>query len=75
MIFKTFGKTGFKVSAIGMGTYYDPAWILASLIGIKKNSKRHIDSDTKAAFTEDDEKYLLELCNLISGRINELFVP
>lgn len=34
-----------------------------------------IDSDTKAAFTEDDEKYLLDLCNLISGRINELFVP
>ena len=34
-----------------------------------------IDSDTKAAFTQDDEKYLLDLCNLISGRINELFVP
>ena len=34
-----------------------------------------IDSDTKAAFTEDDEKYLLDLCDLISGRINELFVP
>ena len=34
-----------------------------------------IDSDTKAAFTHDDEQYLLELCNLISGRINELYVP
>ena len=34
-----------------------------------------IDSDTKAAFTQDDEQYLLELCNLISGRINELYVP
>lgn len=34
-----------------------------------------IDSDSKAAFTREDEQYLLELCNLISGRINELFVP
>jgi GAF domain-containing protein len=34
-----------------------------------------IDSDTKAAFTEEDERYLLELCNLISKRINELYEP
>ena len=40
MIYKTFGKTGFKVSAIGMGTYYDPAWIAGSLFGIKKNSRK-----------------------------------
>ena len=44
MIFKEFGKTGFKVSAIGMGTYYDPAWIAGSFLGIHRNKKQHIDA-------------------------------
>lgn len=34
-----------------------------------------IDSDTKGAFTDADEKYLLEVCDLISERISELFEP
>ena len=37
MIYREFGKTGFKCSVIGMGTYYDPLWILgAKFFGLKK---------------------------------------
>lgn len=32
MEYHEFGKTGFKVSDIGMGTYYDPAYIAVSLV-------------------------------------------
>jgi diketogulonate reductase-like aldo/keto reductase len=32
MEYHDFGKTGFKVSDIGMGTYYDPAYITTSLV-------------------------------------------
>ena len=65
MIYKTFGKTGFKVSAIGMGTYYDPAWIAASLFGIRKNSKMHIEAikaglDTGINFIDTAEIYHTE---------------
>ena len=47
MIYKTFGKTGEKISAIGMGTYYDPLWIAGSIFKIKSNSKLHIDAIRK----------------------------
>ncbi|EQD69567.1 aldo/keto reductase, partial [mine drainage metagenome] len=33
-----------KVSAIGMGTYYDPTWIAASVLGFRKNKKQHIEA-------------------------------
>jgi diketogulonate reductase-like aldo/keto reductase len=32
MEYHEFGKTGFKVSDIGMGTYYDPSYIVTSLV-------------------------------------------
>lgn len=37
-----FGKTGVKVSVIGMGTYYDPAWIILSSIGIRPGYERKL---------------------------------
>ncbi|MEM2089353.1 MAG: aldo/keto reductase, partial [Thermoproteota archaeon] len=37
MEYREFGKTGFKVSVIGMGTYYDPSYIiLARLLGLHR---------------------------------------
>ena len=30
MEYRDFGKTGFKASVIGMGTYYDPGWIVSA---------------------------------------------
>jgi len=44
MEYREFGKTGVKVSVIGMGTYYDPAWILLSRIGIYRNRNEKIDA-------------------------------
>lgn len=32
MKYREFSKTGFKVSVIGMGTYYDPLWIFAGMV-------------------------------------------
>ncbi len=47
MIYREFGKTGFKCSVIGMGTYYDPLWILgAKFFGLKKGEKKHTDAVT-----------------------------
>lgn len=41
MDYREFGKAGFKVSLIGMGTYYDWPWfILAGLTGIRRHAKR-----------------------------------
>lgn len=38
MEYREFGKTGFKVSVIGMGTYYDPTYIaLARLFSLNRN--------------------------------------
>ncbi|AWR99044.1 aldo/keto reductase [Metallosphaera hakonensis] len=44
MEFRDFGKTGVKVSAIGMGTYYDPQWIVLSRIGIAPSKERRINA-------------------------------
>lgn len=40
MLYREFGKTGFRTSAVGMGTYYDFPWILsARLFGRRANEK------------------------------------
>jgi diketogulonate reductase-like aldo/keto reductase len=45
MIYREFAKTGFKASAIGMGTYYDPLWIgIASILRIKRGKRTKIDA-------------------------------
>jgi diketogulonate reductase-like aldo/keto reductase len=44
MEFRDFGKTGVKVSMIGMGTYYDPQWIVLSRIGIMPSKERRVEA-------------------------------
>lgn len=44
MEFRDFGKTGVKVSVIGMGTYYDPQWIVLSRIGITTSKERRMQA-------------------------------
>jgi hypothetical protein len=36
--YREFGRTGFKVSRIGMGTYYDPSYV--SVSSLPNNQKR-----------------------------------
>lgn len=43
MEYRPFGKTGFKTSVFGMGTYYDMSWIAsARLFRHKNNREKHI---------------------------------
>jgi len=45
MEYREFGNTGFKVSVIGMGTYYDPGWILsAKLLRKQPNLEKHLEA-------------------------------
>ncbi len=40
---KVFGSTGFKVSPFGLGTYYDPAWLIsAKFFGFRNRKDLHI---------------------------------
>jgi diketogulonate reductase-like aldo/keto reductase len=42
MRYKQFGKNGPKVSEIGMGTYYDPFWIVTAYLGWRRGIKQKI---------------------------------
>ncbi|MEM0155448.1 MAG: aldo/keto reductase [Thermoplasmataceae archaeon] len=45
MEYREFGKTGFKTSIIGMGTYYDPGWIVtAKLFRAQPNVAKHLEA-------------------------------
>lgn len=44
MEYREFGRTGEKVSIIGMGTYYDVSWIILSRLGIMRNRALHIEA-------------------------------
>ena len=44
MILKDFGKTGRKVSEIGMGTYYDPAWIASAFMGWRRGASEKVQA-------------------------------
>lgn len=47
MRFKEFAATTTKVSEIGMGTYYDPAWIATAFIGWKRGAKSKVEAIRK----------------------------
>ncbi len=44
MIYRNFGNSGFKCSAIGMGTYYDMRWIFKTYFGIYSNRDEKIEA-------------------------------
>lgn len=44
MRLKDFGKTGRKVSEIGMGTYYDPAWVTTAFMGWRRGASAKVDA-------------------------------
>jgi diketogulonate reductase-like aldo/keto reductase len=41
---KTFAKTGRSISEIGMGTYYDPAWIATAFLGLRRGGAKKVEA-------------------------------
>lgn len=44
MLLKEFGRTGRKVSEIGMGTYYDPLWITTAFVGWRRGASAKVEA-------------------------------
>ncbi|HUI23978.1 MAG TPA: aldo/keto reductase [Nitrososphaerales archaeon] len=44
MRLKDFGRTGRKVSEIGMGTYYDPLWIATAFLGWRRGASAKVEA-------------------------------
>jgi len=44
MRLKDFAKTGRRVSEIGMGTFYDPAWIAGGFMGVRRDSEAKVEA-------------------------------
>jgi diketogulonate reductase-like aldo/keto reductase len=44
MEFKTFGRTGRRVSEIGVGTYYDTPWMFWALMGWKRGARSKVEA-------------------------------
>jgi len=44
MRLKYFGRTGRKVSEIGMGTYYDPLWIATAFFGWRRGASAKVEA-------------------------------
>jgi len=44
MLKKPFGKTGEKVSEIGLGTFYDARWIILAMLGFKSREERKLEA-------------------------------
>ena len=82
MKLKEFAKTGRKVSEIGMGTYYDPPWIVTSYLGWKRGSATKVEAmrsglDAGVTLVDTAEIYGSEplVAEAIAGRKrDELFL-
>ena len=44
MEYREFGKTGIKISSIGMGTYYDPAFIISRKLHLKGVNRANVEA-------------------------------
>jgi len=79
---KDFAKTGRKISEIGMGTYYDGAWIATGFMGWRRGAKTRIEAiraglDAGMTMVDTAEIYKSEplVAEAIKGRKrDELFV-
>ncbi len=71
-----FGKTGAKVSPMGMGTYYDPGWIfsakLLKLQGNPESKVKAIKAGVEAGINLIDTAELYESENLVKQAIQEI---
>jgi len=82
MRLKEFGRTGRKVSEIGMGTYYDPLWITTGFLGWKRGGATKVDAikaglDAGITLIDSAELYKSEslVAKAIKGRKREdLFI-
>ncbi len=41
---KFFAKSGLRVSSVGMGTYYDPLWIVTAFLGWRRGAKQKVEA-------------------------------
>lgn len=71
-----FGKTGVKVSPMGMGTYYDPSWIAsAKLLKRQSNSEskvRAIRAGVDAGINLIDTAEIYESENLVGQAVGDI---
>lgn len=81
--YREFAKTGFKLSTVGMGTYYDPAWIaFATILGIQRGRESKLKAlkaglDSEINFIDTAEIYRSEsiVADAIAGRKrDEIFI-
>ncbi|MDG6982952.1 MAG: aldo/keto reductase [Nitrososphaerota archaeon] len=78
MILKEFAKTGKKISAIGLGTYYDPAWIASGFLGWRRGAETKVEAikaglDAGITLVDTAEVYRSEplVAKAIAGRDRE----
>jgi len=75
MRFREFAKTGFKTTLVGMGTYYDPLWIVQAMIfRVQRGKDKKLDSlkaglEAGLNFIDTAEIYQSE--NIVAEAIKE----
>lgn len=82
MKLKDFAKTGRKISVIGMGTYYDPAWIATGFLGWRRGAEEKVEAieaglDAGISLVDTAEIYRSEplVARAVAGRKrDEVFV-
>lgn len=83
MEYREFGRSGFKTSLVGLGTYFDPFWImLAMVFRVRRHAKRSIQAlqlglDAGINLIDTAEIYQSEplVADIIEGRKrDELFI-
>ena len=82
MKLKEFGRTNKKVSEVGMGTYYDPAWIATAFPGWRRDATRKVEAirtglDSGMTLIDTAEIYRSEplVAKAVQGRKREeLFI-
>jgi len=78
MKLKEFGRSGRKVSEVGMGTYYDPLWIASATPGWRREASQKVEAikaglDAGVTLIDTAEIYRSEplVAKAIGGRKRE----